>query len=84
MTQMINNPAKASYMRFDAIAKTMQVSGKSTTKTKDSANVKGLLQRLKQKNDNSDDKGQEQEPLEVALDYFIAIRKQRNMLKQKV
>lgn len=81
---MINNPAKASYMRFDAIAKTMQVSGKSTTKTKDSANVKGLLQRLKQKNDNSDDKGQEQEPLEVALDYFIAIRKQRNMLKQKV
>jgi hypothetical protein len=82
MTQMINNPAKASYMRFDAIAKTMQVSGKSTTKTKDSANVKGLLQRLKQKSNDSDDK--EQEPLEIALDYFIAIRKQRNMLKQKV
>jgi hypothetical protein len=82
MTQMLNNPAKAAYMRFDAIAKTMQVSGKSTTKTKDSANVKGLLQRLKQKSNDSDDK--EQEPLEVALDYFIAIRKQRNMLKQKV
>lgn len=79
---MINNPAKAAYMRFDAIAKTMQVSGKSTTKTKDSANVKGLLQRLKQKSNDSDDK--EQEPLEIALDYFIAIRKQRNMLKQKV
>lgn len=79
---MINNPAKAAYMRFDAIAKTMQVSGKSTTKTKDSDNVKGLLQRLKQKNNDSDDK--EQEPLEIALDYFIAIRKQRNMLKQKV
>ena len=84
MTQMINNPAKAAYMRFDAIAKTMQVSGKSTTKTKDSGNVKGLLQRLKQKNNGSDDKEKEQEPLEVALDYFIAIRKQRNMLKQKV
>jgi len=82
MTQMINNPAKAAYMRFDAIAKTMQVSGKSATKTKDSANVKGLLQRLKQKSNDSDDK--EQEPLEIALDYFIAIRKQRNMLKQKV
>ena len=79
---MINNPAKAAYMRFDAIAKTMQVSGKSATKTKDSANVKGLLQRLKQKSNDSDDK--EQEPLEIALDYFIAIRKQRNMLKQKV
>lgn len=84
MTQMINNPAKAAYMRFDALAKTMQVSGKSATKTKDSGSVKGLLQRLKQKSDDSDNKGQEQEPLEVALDYFIAIRKQRNMLKQKV
>lgn len=81
---MINNPAKAAYMRFDALAKTMQVSGKSATKTKDSGSVKGLLQRLKQKSDDSDNKGQEQEPLEVALDYFIAIRKQRNMLKQKV
>ena len=81
---MINNPAKVAYMRFDALAKTMQVSGKSATKTKDSGNVKGLLQRLKQKSDDSDNRGQEQEPLEVALDYFIAIRKQRNMLKQKV
>lgn len=82
MTQMINNAAKASYLKFDALAKTMQASGKSATPSKESGNVKGLLKRLKKKNDNKEEK--EQEPLEIALDYFLAIRKQRNMLKQKV
>ena len=82
MTQMINNAAKATYLKFDALAKTMQASGKSSTPSKESGNVKGLLKRLKQKNDKSEEK--EQEPIEIALDYFIAIRKQRNMLKQKV
>ena len=82
MTQMINNAAKATYLKFDALAKTMQASGKSTTPSKESSSVKGLLKRLKKKNDNKEE--EEQEPLEIALDYFIAIRKQRNMLKQKV
>jgi len=82
MTQMINNAAKATYLKFDALAKTMQVAGKSSAPSKESSGVKGLLKRLKQKDDKNEDK--EQEPLEIALDYFIAIRKQRNMLKQKV
>tara|TARA_Y100001972_G_C7622459_1_gene312197 strand:+ start:201 stop:455 length:255 start_codon:yes stop_codon:yes gene_type:complete len=84
MTQMINNAAKATYLKFDALAKTMQLNTKSPTKDKDASSVKGLLQRIKQKNEDDEDKGKEQEPLEVALDYFIAIRQQRNMLKQKV
>ncbi len=84
MTQMINNAAKATYLKFDALAKTMQIAGKSPTKTKKASDVKGLLKRIKQKNEDTEDKGKEQEPIEVALDYFIAIRKQRNMLKQKV
>ena len=79
---MINNAAKATYLKFDALAKTMQIAGKFSTPSKESSSVKGLLKRLKQKDDKKEDK--EQEPLEVALDYFIAIRKQRNMLKQKV
>ena len=82
MTQMINNAAKATYLKFDALAKTMQVAGKSSAPSKESSSVKGLLKRLKQKDDKNEDK--EQEPLEIALDYFIAIRKHRNMLKQKV
>ena len=81
MTQMINNAAKATYLKFDALAKTMQASGKSTTPSKESSSVKGLLKRLKKKNDKSEEK--EQEPIEIALDYFIAIRKQRNIYKKQ-
>ena len=76
---MINNPAKATYLKFDALAKTMQVSGKDTSEPKGSS-VSGLLKRMKEKKKDSNDK--EQEPLEIALDYFIAIRKQRNKLKE--
>ena len=62
MTQMINNAAKATYLKFDALAKTMQIAGKSPTKTKKASDVKGLLKRIKQKNEDTEDKGKEQEP----------------------
>lgn len=78
---MIYNAAKATYLKFDALAKTMQVTGKSPTQ-KGRTNVDGLLKRLKEK--KGDDETKEQEPLEIALDYFIAIRKQRNKLKQEI
>lgn len=81
MAQMINNPARHAYIRFDALAKTMQVTGKSTADKKNN-NMGGLLKRLKEK--KGDDETKEQEPIEVALDYFIAIRQQRNNLKKKV
>ena len=78
---MIYNAAKATYLKFDALAKTMQVTGKSPAQ-KGGTNVDGLLKRLKEK--KGDDETKEQEPLEIALDYFIAIRKQRNRLKQEI
>ena len=81
MSQMLHNPAKASYIKFDAIAKTMK---RMPSQPKEKNNgVKGLLKRLKQmpKKDNKEDK--KQEPLEEALDYFIAIRQQRDKIKQK-
>ena len=81
MAQMINNPAREAYIKFDALAKTMQVAGKSTANKKNN-NMGGLLKRLKEK--KGDDETKEQEPIEVALDYFIAIRQQRNNIKKKV
>jgi polyhydroxyalkanoate synthesis regulator phasin len=78
---MIYNAAKATYLKFDALTKTMQVTGKSPAQ-KGETNVDGLLKRLKEKKGNDETK--EQEPLEIALDYFIAIRKQRNKLKQEI
>ena len=77
---MLNNPAKTAYIRFDGLAKTMQMNPNSSTKEKNNG-VKGLLKRLKQK--PKEDKEGSEEPLEIALDYFIAIRQQRNKLKQK-
>jgi len=82
MAQMLNNPAKTAYMKFDALAKTMQTSPTSPTKDKGNG-VKGLLKRLKQKPKDNEEGSEEQEPLEIALDYFIAIRQQRNKLKQE-
>ena len=79
---MLNNPAKTAYMKFDALAKTMQTNPTSPTKDKGNG-VKGLLKRLKQKPKNNEEGSEEQEPLEIALDYFIAIRQQRNKLKQE-
>jgi hypothetical protein len=81
MAQMINNPAREAYIKFDALAKTMQVAGKSTAPKKNN-NFGGLLKRLKEK--KTDDESKEQEPIEIALDYFIAIRQQRNNMKKKV
>ena len=82
MAQMLNNPAKTAYMKFDALAKTMQTNPTSPTKDKGNG-VKGLLKRLKQKPKNNEEGSEEQEPLEIALDYFIAVRQQRNKLKQE-
>ena len=79
---MLNNPAKTAYMKFDALAKTMQTNPTSPTKDKGNG-VKGLLKRLKQKPKNNEEGSEEQEPLEIPLDYFIAIRQQRNKLKQE-
>ena len=79
---MLNNPAKTAYMKFDALAKTMQTNPTSPTKDKGNG-VKGLLKRLKQKTNDNEEGSEEQEPLEIALDYFIAIRQQRNKLKQE-
>ncbi len=75
---MLHNPAKTAYMRFDAIAKTMK-RVPNAPKEKGSG-VKGLLKRMKQ---ISKDDDKEQEPLEIAIDYFIAIRQQREKLKQE-
>ena len=79
---MLNNPAKTAYMKFDALAKTMQTNPTSPTKDKGNG-VKGLLKRLKQKPKDNEEGSEEQEPLDIALDYFIAIRQQRNKLKQE-
>jgi len=81
MAQMINNPAREAYIKFDALAKTMQVAGKSA-ESKKTPSVGGLLKRLKEKKNDGESK--EQEPIEIALDYFIAIRQQRNNIKKKV
>ena len=79
MSQMLFNPAKASYIKFDAIAKTMKRLP-STSKEK-STTVKGLLKRLKQMPRDEEKEDKKQEPLEIALDYFVAIRQQRDKIK---
>ncbi len=79
MSQMLFNPAKASYIKFDAIAKTMKRLP-STPKEK-STTVKGLLKRLKQMPRDEEKEDKKQEPLEIALDYFVAIRQQRDKIK---
>ena len=74
---MLFNPAKASYIKFDAIAKTMKRLP-STPKEK-STTVKGLVKRLKQmpRDEEKEDKKQELRD----SDYFIAIRQQRDKIK---
>lgn len=81
--QSVENPAKLAYSKFDVLAKTMKVQNESTIKEKD-VNVKGLLKRLKSKSESaSKNKDNKEEPLEIALDYFFAIRQQREKLKQE-
>ena len=79
MSQMLFNPAKASYIKFDAIAKTMKRMP-SAPKEK-STTVKGLLKRLKKMPRDEEKEDKKQEPLEIALDYFVAIRQQRDNIK---
>lgn len=43
--------------------------------------TKGLLQRISNK-DFTEKEGQQQEPLDVAMDYFIAIRQARKAIKE--
>lgn len=81
--QSVENPAKMSYMRFDALAKAMQASS-MPSKKKDADSVKGLLKRLKKTTKNNKEDKEEQQPVEIALDYFMAIRRQREQLKQEV
>ena len=81
--QSVENPAKLAYSKFDVLAKTMKVQNESTIKEKD-VNVKGLLKRLKKTTKNNKEDKEEQQPVEIALDYFMAIRRQREQLKQEV
>jgi len=82
MAQMMNNPAKEAYLKFDVLAKTMLLRDEPSTETKN-VNVKGLLKRLKNKSEDTSE-NDKKEPFEIALDYFIALREQREKLKQEV
>ena len=79
MAQLLKNPAKTVYMRFDGLALAMA----NTSSVKKEVKGKGLLKRINQKVSKDDMGSEKQEPLEVALDYFIAIRQQRDKLKQE-
>ena len=75
---MINNPAKAVYAKFDMIASMMKI---DSTPAPKQTTTKGLLQRISNK-DFTEKEGQQQEPLDVAMDYFIAIRQARKAIKE--
>ena len=75
---MINNPAKSVYIKFDTMASMMKID--STPAPKETT-TKGLLQRISNK-DFTEKEGQQQEPLDVAMDYFIAIRQARKAIKE--
>ena len=82
--QSVENPDKLAYAKFDVLVKAMKVEDESSGKEKD-VGVKGLLKRLKSKSESaSEDKNNKQEPLEIALDYFFALRQQREKLKQEI
>jgi hypothetical protein len=75
---MINNPAKAVYIKFDTMASMIEMDSESAPKE---TTTKGLLQRISNK-DFTEKEGQQQEPLDVAMDYFIAIRQARKAIKE--
>ena len=75
---MIRNPAKSVYIKFDTMASMMKID--STPAPKETT-TKGLLQRISNK-DFTEKEGQQQEPLDVAMDYFIAIRQARKAIKE--
>ncbi len=76
---MINNPAKAVYAKFDMIASMMKID--STPAPKETT-TKGLLQRVSNL-DFTKKEGEKQEPLEIAMDYFVAIRQAREAIKRE-
>ena len=75
---MINNPAKSVYIKFDTMASMIEMDSEPTPKE---TTTKGLLQRISNK-DFTEKEGQQQEPLDVAMDYFIAIRQARKAIKE--
>jgi|TARA_R100000482_G_C5076235_1_gene123817 hypothetical protein len=75
---MINNPAKAVYIKFDTMASMIEMDSEPAPKE---TTTKGLLQRISNK-DFTEKEGQQQEPLDVAMDYFIAIRQARKAIKE--
>ena len=74
---MIDNPAKAVYMKFDLAAKLMTKA--NTTDINSNKKAKGLLKRLNIK--NKDSSSSTNEPMDIAMKYFLAIRKERNLIK---
>ena len=77
---MISNPAKAVYMKFDLAAQLMARSMSSDTKEDKVSG--GLLKRMNISKPK-EGKEKEAEPLDIAMRYFMEIRKQRNALKNK-
>ena len=76
---MINNPAKETYMKFDLAADLMVKSGNKANKK---SNGKGLLKRFNM-NKPKDEESKGDEPIDIAMKYFVAIRNERNALKNK-
>ena len=75
---MLTNPAKITYMKFDLAADMMARGG---TQTKEPSKGKGLLQRFNI-NKSKDETSSGNEPIDIAMKYFVAIRNERNKLKQ--
>ena len=73
---MINNPVKAIYVKFDIMARMMKMDSATVSKKVTS---KGLLNRIGKK-DFIEKDSKEQEPLEMAMDYFVAIRQAREAI----
>jgi len=76
---MINNPAKAVYAKFDMMARLMKMDNTTVSKKITS---KGLLNRIGKK-DFIEKDSKEQEPLEIAMDYFVAIRQAREAIERE-
>lgn len=76
---MINNPAKAVYAKFDMMARLMKMDNTTVSKKITS---KGLLNRIGKK-DFIEKDSKQQEPLEIAMDYFVAIRQAREAIERE-
>lgn len=76
---MIRNPAKSVYIKFDTIASMMKI---DSTPAPKQTTTKGLLQRVSNL-DFTKKEGEKQEPLEIAMDYFVAIRQAREAIKRE-